>query len=280
VADRTITRRTPQPELSLPRAYATVIASRVRSQVSYRSSFAVQLVNAFVLGIAEFAEIYVILANVPTLGGLTLGQAALVFGLANFGFSIADLIFGSIDQTPTHIQRGTLETFLIRPLPVLGQLITADFQLRRLGRASFGVLVVVVVLLTVEIDYTAASVYLLIVTPLVGAAIYGALFVLAGGVQFWLINGAEFTNSFVYGSSYASQLPGSVLMLPLRVLFTFVFPATVASYLPSLLILGLPGPPWLPAWLGWFAPLFAAWTWLLAWLAWRLGVRHYTGAGG
>lgn len=268
------------PELTRTQAYAAVLLSRVRAQLSYRSSFAVQLLNAFILGIVEFAEIYVILANVPTLGGLTFGQAALVFGLANFGFSIADLIFGSIDQTPLHIQRGTLEALMVRPLSILGQMITADFQLRRLGRAAFGLLVVIIVLTRIEVDLTPQTVYLLIVTPFVGALIYGALFVLAGGLQFWLINGAEFTNSFVYGSSYAGQLPGSVLMLPLRVLFTFVFPATVTAYLPSLLILGLPGPPWLPSWLGWFAPLFALWAWLLAWIAWRVGVRHYTGAGG
>jgi ABC-2 type transport system permease protein len=46
------------------------------------------------------------------------------------------------------------------------------------------------------------------------------------------------------------------------------------------LIIGLPGPEFLPAWLGWFAPLFAAWIWLLAWLAWRAGIRRFTGAGG
>ena len=56
---------------------------------------------------------------------------------------------------------------------------------------------------------------------------------IAGGLQFYLVDGAEFTNSFVYGGSYASQLPGSVLLAPLRILFTFVIPATVVAYLPA-----------------------------------------------
>jgi len=124
-----------------------------------------------------------------------------------------------------------------------------------------------------------AAAYVLI-TPFVGAAIYAAFFATAGGLQFFLINGAEFTAAFVYGGSYAGQLPGSVLITPVRVLFTFVFPATVTAYLPALLIMGLEGPKFLPAWLGWFAPLFAVWAWLLAWLAWRAGMRRFTGAGG
>lgn len=248
--------------------------------MSYRSSFWINVVNSFLTGAIEFVEIYVLLAAAPTLGGMNLGQAALVFGLANLGFSIADLIFGQVDQIPNYIREGKLESFLVRPQPTLAQMITSDFQLRRVGRATLGLAVAIIVLFWIDIEFTPQTVYLLIITPIVGAAIYGAFFVLAGGLQFWLIEGSEFTNAFVYGGSYAGHLPGSVLLLPLRVLFTFVFPATVTAYLPCLLILGLDGPPWLPAWLGWYAPVFALWTWLLAYLIWRQGVRHYTGAGG
>jgi ABC-2 type transport system permease protein len=268
------------PRLSLTGAYATLVRSRVRSQLSYRSSFAIDLLNAFLLGLLEFAEIYVLLAGAPTLGGLTFLQAALVFALANLGFSLADLVFGQLDQVPTYIRQGTLEALLVRPLPLLAQLITADFQLRRVGRSVFALLVLGVVLARLQLPPTPATLYLLLVTPVVGMAIYGALFVLAGGVQFFLVDGAEFTNAFVYGSAYAGQVPGSALLVPVQVLFTFVVPATVASYLPSLVILGLPGPRWLPAWLGWWAPAFAVAIWLLALLAWRTGVRRYTGGGG
>lgn len=248
--------------------------------MSYRSSFWINTVNSFLTGGLEFVEIYVLLTNTPTLGGMTFAQAALVFGLANLGFSIADLVCGQIDQIPRYIREGKLESFLVRPMPVLMQMITSDFQLRRVGRASLGLVIAVVVLFWVDIDYSPQTIYLLLSTPIYGAAIYAGLFVLAGGLQFWLVNGAEFTNAFVYGGSYAGHLPGSVLLLPLRVLFTFVFPATVTAYLPCLLILDLDGPLLLPAWLGWLAPVFAVWSLLLALLIWRLGVRHYTGAGG
>jgi len=165
-------------------------------------------------------------------------------------------------------------------MPLMLQLIMSDFQLRRLGRVAISVVIIFVVLPKLHLDYAPVTIYLLVITPFVGAAIYAAFFATAGGLQFFLINGAEFTSAFVYGGSYAGQLPGSVLITPVRVLFTFVFPATVTAYLPALLIMGLEGPEFLPAWLGWFAPLFAVWAWLLAWLAWRAGMRRFTGAGG
>ena len=248
--------------MSAPRSYAIVIGSRIRSQYAYRTSFWLTVVTSVGVGLIEFVELYAILVNVPVFGGLTFAQAALVFALANMGFSLADMIFGQFDAMPTNLRMGRLEVLLVRPMPLMAQFVTADFQLRRLGRVGVGLVIMIIALATLELPLTPAVLYLLIVTPVVGGAIYGALFVLAGGIQFFLIDGAEFTSSFVYGGSYAGQLPGSVLLEPLRVLFTFVIPATVTAYLPTLLILGLPGPPFLPSWLGWFAPLFAIWAWV------------------
>jgi ABC-2 type transport system permease protein len=257
-----------------------LLGSRIRSQTAYRTSFWLTVATSVGVGLIEFVEIYVILTNVPVFGGLTFAQAALVFALANMGFSMADMVFGQFDSMPSHLRLGRLEVMLVRPLPLILQFVTADFQLRRLGRVLVGLVIMVIALSVLGLEPTPAVVYLLIITPFVGGAIYGALFVMAGGVQFFVIDGAEFTSAFVYGGSYAGQLPGSVLLEPVRILFTFVIPATATAYLPALIILGLPGPAFLPAWLGWFAPLFAVWAWLLALLAWRAGIRTFTGAGG
>jgi ABC-2 type transport system permease protein len=260
--------------------YRTILGSRIRSQLAYRTSFWLNVVTSVAVGVVEFIELYAILANVPVFGGLNLPQAALVFALAGTGFALAEVVFGQLDTIPTYLRLGRLEVMLVRPMPLMLQLITSDFQLRRLGRVAISVVIILIVLPTQHLDYTPGTIYLLVITPFVGAAIYAAFFATAGGLQFFLINGAEFTSAFVYGGAYAGQLPGSVLITPIRIMFTFIFPATVTAYLPALLIMGLEGPEFLPAWLGWFAPLFAAWAWLLAWLAWRAGMRRFTGAGG
>jgi ABC-2 type transport system permease protein len=122
-------------------SYAILVGSRVRSQLSYRSSFVVDALTTFGIGVLEFSELYVLLAAVPTLGGLTLIQVALVFAQANTAFALADLIFGQLDQINRYLREGKLEAFLVRPLPLMAQLVTADFQLRRAGRMVFALLV-------------------------------------------------------------------------------------------------------------------------------------------
>ena len=62
--------------------YRTILGSRIRSQLAYRTSFWLNVVTSVAVGVVEFIELYAILANVPVFGGLNLPQAALVFALA------------------------------------------------------------------------------------------------------------------------------------------------------------------------------------------------------
>lgn len=259
--------------------YRALLASRLRSQLAYRSSFALDVFGAVGIGLLEFAEVYVIFSNVSTLGGLDFAGVALLFALANIGFSLADMAVGHVDALPMYIRTGLLDAFLLRPLSVLGQLVTSDVQLRRLGRTAVAVVILAVALPASGVEWTAETVLLLVLTPIAGAAIFAALFVLAAAAQFWLVDGAELTNAFTYGGSYAASYPTSIFTAPVRVLFTFVIPAAFTAYLPTLLILGVPGPPGTPAWLGWFTPVAAVVAWVIALLAWRQGLRHYTGTG-
>lgn len=251
----------------------------MRSQTAYRRSFALDVLGSIAVGLVEFAEVYIIFTNVDALGGLDFAGAALVFALAHLSFSIADLTVGHLDELPTYLRTGTLDAFLLRPLPVLAQLVTSDVSLRRFGRLSVALVILAVALPLNDIDWTPGRVALLVVAPVAGAAIFAALFVLAGAIQFWLIEGKEFTSAFTYGGSYAASFPASIFALPMRVLFTFVVPAAFIAYLPVLVLLDLPGPVGLPQWLGWCTPLAAALIWCAALTAWRAGLRHYTGAG-
>lgn len=259
--------------------YRALLSSRVRAQLAYRRSFALDLAGSAGVGLLEFLSVYVIFTNITVLGGLDLAGAALVFAFANLGFSLADVVVGHVDSLPTYLRAGTLDAFLLRPLSVLGQLVTSDVQLRRLGRCAVAVAVLAVALPQAGVDWRWQAVLLVVATPLVGAVIFAAVFVAAAAAQFWLVDGAEFTNAFVYGGSDAASYPTSVFSTPLRAVVTFVLPAAFTAYLPTLLLLGEPGPAWTPAWLGWFAPLAAVLTWAVALSGWRAGLRHYTGTG-
>ena len=262
------------------RAYRAVLASRMRSQREYRLNFRIDLLSSLLVGFIELAEVWVLFHSVGTLGGVSFTQILLVFGLADLCFSLADMVMGHCDNLPTYVRAGTLDVFYLRPQPLLLQLITSDISLRRLTRAAVGLVCLVIGLAVNDIAWSVSAVALLGISLVSGIAIFAAMFVWAAGAQFFLINGAEMTNAFVYGGRYAATQPASVWGRPLTVLFGFFFPMAFTAYLPALHLLGLPGPDLLPTWLAWFTPVAALWAWAMALLFWRVGVRHYQGGGG
>ncbi len=261
-------------------AYRVILAARWRAQTAYRGSFVADIVGTMGIGAVDLAEVYVIFQHVTVLGGLTFPQALLVFALATLAFSLADMLVGHLDTLPALIRAGTVDAFYLRPLSLLGQLVTSDLSLRRVGRIGIALVVLVAAVRVDDLPLTPRTLLLAGGTLVTGAVIVAALFVAAAALQFFLVEGSEVTNAFVYGGSYAAQQSALVFPHPLRLLFSFVVPAAFVAYLPTVVLLDLPGAALLPAWLGWCAPVAAAAAWGVALLLWRSGTRHYQGAGG
>lgn len=274
---RTAGRRDDAP--SLLSAYVALVRSRLSAQMVYRGSFAFEVAAQFGIGFIDFAEIYVVFHQVRVLGGFSFAEVAMMFALTACAFSFADMLVGHIDGLPDYVRTGQFDAMLLRPLSALGQLVTSDFSLRRIGRAITGFLVLVAALVHADIDWTAARVLLLVVTPVAGCAIFCAIFVSAGAASFWLVEGTEFANAFTYGGNYLSALPFTIFHVAVRRFFTFVVPGAFVAYLPTLALLGRSDPAGLPGWLSWSGPLAALLAAIAASLLWRTGLRHYVGAG-
>lgn len=259
--------------------YPAILASRVRSQLAYPASFAL---DALAQALAQAVELVVILTvfeRVATLGGFDRDEVLLVHALAGISFGVADLAVGQLDDLPRWIRTGELDVLLARPLGVLGQLVTTDLQLRRLGRALVGAVVLAVVLARGPVDATAGHVLLLLGTPVVGAVLIGAIWVTTCSVCFWVVEGREIANSVTYGSSLTAGYPVTVFGPWLRRALCFAVPAAFVAYFPALALLDRPDPLGLPHALRYAAPVVAVVAVGVAALVWRTALRRYQGAG-
>ncbi len=260
-------------------AYLAIIRSRVASQAAYRTSFAVELVSQVLLVLVEFVEIYVVFHQVDDLGGFGYAEVAVMYGLAVAGFGLADLVVGHVDRLPAYLRLGTFDAMLLRPLSALGQLVTSDFAMRRLGRVLTGYAVLGVALHVADVDWTPARAGLVLVTPVAGAIVFSAVFIATSTIGFWVVEGMEFANAFTYGGSYLASFPFTVFGTAIRRFFTFVVPVGFVAYLPALALLGRRDPLGLPGWLSWCSLPVSLAAMAVALLLWRVGLRRYVGTG-
>ncbi|MCI3222805.1 transporter [Streptomyces sp. NP-1717] len=251
----------------------------VRSTMTYRASFAMTAFGNFAATAFDFVAILLMFSHVDRLGGYSLPEVAFLYGAAGTAFGLADLLMGSMDRLGRRVRDGTLDTLLVRPVPVLAQIAADRFALRRLGRITQGLLVLGYALTALDIAWTPLKAAMIPMMLLSGATIFAAVFVAGAAFQFWAQDAAEVQNSFTYGGTTLLQYPPTVFAKDLVRGVTFVVPLAFVNWLPALYVMDREDPLGLPDWVAFLPPLVAAGCCALAGLAWRAGLRAYRSTG-
>ncbi|MFD6230724.1 ABC transporter permease [Streptomyces sp. NPDC060232] len=261
------------------RGYGLIVAMWIRSTMTYRTSFVLSTLGNAAITLLDFVAIYIMFSHVDVLGGFTLPEVALLYGSCSASLGLADLLLGNTDRIGARIRDGSLDTMLVRPVPLLAQVAADRFALRRLGRIGQGLGVLGWALWTLEVDWTAGKVLLVPVMVLAGGSIFAAVMVAGAAFQFIAGDAAEVQNSFTYGGCTMLQYPPTVFATELLRAVTFVVPLAFVNWLPALYVLGRPDPLGLPGWAAFLSPLVALAVFVPASLAWRAGVRSYRSTG-
>ncbi|MFF4322093.1 ABC transporter permease [Streptomyces sp. NPDC001568] len=261
------------------RGYGLIVTMWIRSTMTYRTSFFLATFGNATITLLDFAGIAIMFSHVDVLGGFTLPEIALLYGSCSASLGLADLLLGNTDRIGSRIRDGSLDTMLVRPVPVLAQVAADRFALRRLGRIVQGLGVLAWGVSALDVDWTVGKVLLVPVMILAGAGIFGAVMVAGAAFQFAAGDAAEVQNSFTYGGCTMLQYPPTVFAKDLLRGVTFIVPLAFVNWLPALYVLGRPDPLGLPQWVAFTSPLVAFLVFLPASLAWRAGVRSYRSTG-
>lgn len=259
--------------------YRHLVLASIRGQLAYPTSFALQCAGQALVQLEDMVIILVLFSRIGAMGGFTRQEVLLIFGLAGVSFGLANLLVGSLDKVGELVRAGTLDALLLRPVPAMTQICASEFALRRLGKVVTALAVLGYVLATSPIWWTPLRVAVLLITPLTGLVLFGAIWVAASATTFWLVEGQELPNAVTYSSGMFTSYPVSVFSGWLLRLMAFVVPGAFVAYYPALAILGKPDPLGLPAVLPYSAPVVALLAAGVAALAWRAGLRHYVGTG-
>jgi ABC-2 type transport system permease protein len=261
------------------RPYVELLKAQVRGQASYRVSFAIDLAGNILALTLDLVTIVALFQVTPALGGFSIGEVVLMFGLSQCAFAIADLAVGNIEKLRFYVRSGLLDAVLVRPLGVLRQLLVLDFGTRRVGRVLYALVLFLVAARYVDIRWTPARLLMMVVAPLAGAVLFAAIFVGAATVAFWWIESGELANSVTYGGREFTSYPSNIYSGWFRRVFAFGAGFAFVGYYPALFLLGRADPLGLPAATAWLSPLFSAAVAGAAAVMWRTGVRHYRSTG-
>jgi ABC-2 type transport system permease protein len=264
--------------VELASMYRRLIGARIRADWQYRLSFTLFSAAQFFITVLDFIAITVIFHNVPRLAGWSLAEVAFLYGTSSVAFGLSDVFVSPVDRCSLYIKQGTFDQLLVRPLGPLFQLLTREFELRRVGKPLQALIVLVVAIARVPVEWTPARMMMTVVMVAAGTVIFSSLWVLTSATTFWTVDTQEMANAFTSGGNYLTQYPVDVYGEWLRRVLLIV-PLAFVNYLPAVWILGRDDALGLPAVTQFASPVAAALLAVVAALVWRTAIRHYRSTG-
>ena len=261
------------------RLYCRYIGASLRSQMQYKASFLMLTLGHFLVTGIEFLSIYLLFARFGSLEGWTLAEVAVFYGTINVAFSLSDAASRGFDLFANMVKSGDFDRLLVRPRSTALQLAGQELTLRRAGRLSQGLAVLLWGASALHVAWSPARVALVVAAVLGGACLFYGLIILQATLAFWTTETLEMVNSVTYGGVQTTQYPLTIYRRGFQRFFIFVIPLACVSYFPLLAVLGREDPLGSPSWFRWLAPLVGVLFLALASQVWKLGVRHYTSTG-
>ena len=249
-----------------------------KSALQYRASLLMQVIAQFVMTGGELLAVVVLLSRFQVVGHWGAGEIMFFFGVMQATFALTELFGRGITSFPWFVQRGDFDALLLRPRPLLVQVMVSQLDPRRLGSFLVGVMAVLVAGARLNIQWTAMKALLLTEVVLGSMLLLLGLFMIEATMSFFSVKSIEMVNILTYGGRSACQYPVDVYPGVLRFLFTYLAPFAMCMHWPVSWILGAPMVT-LPVWGYFLTPLAGAAFFAVMVKVWYIGVKHYRSTG-
>lgn len=249
-----------------------------KSALQYRSSLLMQVIAQFVMTAGEMLAVVVLLSRFEAVGHWGPGEIMFFFGVMQSTFALTELLGRGITAFPWFVQRGEFDALILRPRPLLVQVMVSQLDPRRLGGVIVGVIAMLVAGSRLNITWTAAKALLLMEVVVCCMMLLLGLFMIEATVSFFSVKSIEMVNILTYGGRTACQYPVDVYPNVLRFLFTYLAPFAMCMHWPVSYVIGAPMVA-LPTWAYFVTPLAGAVFFAVMTRIWYIGVRHYRSTG-
>lgn len=255
--------------------YTRFMVQNLKSVVEYQMSFVIMLFAGMLIHVPGLVFLWVIYAKIPTLHGWRLEEALFLYAMIFFTEGMTSFFIEGTWQLSFLAHNGDLDRYLLRPVPLLLQIIGKAVGMHGIGPILIGATLLWRALSTTTLPWTPDRMLLALMLLLSALVIRGAIILASNAAVFW-VPGVGVTVAVAIGDiGDFAKYPLTIYALGIQVLITWVLPFAFISFYPAALIFGRPE----GQVLGWLTPLVAMASAVLAIGIFRVGLRRYESTG-
>jgi ABC-2 type transport system permease protein len=258
--------------------WGRLAGAAIRSQMQYRSSFAIQSLVMFGVMLSDLLPVWILARFFGSLDGWSFAELALLYGLVETSWASVETALRGFENFSTYLIQGDLDRILLRPRGVILQVAARDFDARKLARIAQALVVLVVA--SAVLGLGAAALAWVAIGVLGGMLTFAGIVMAGAAIQFWTLGQAqELQNILTYGGAAALTYPVSIYATWFRRVLTYAVPLAFVNYFPALAALGRTTEAGWPDFVPYLSPFVCALVLAFGIAAFGWGLRHYESTG-
>ena len=255
------------------RLYFKFFSIHFRSAMTYRSSFFLSCLGHLLITANVFLSVAFLMDRFESVGGYTLPQLSLCYAVILAGTSLAECFARGIDAFGRILSQAQFDRIMLRPRPLLSQVLCQDMKPTMLARLLQAVIMLAWAIPSGAVRWTPFKALTLALMILCGAGVFFGVFLVNACVTFFTLEHVEALNIFMDGPREYGKYPFGIYGKPVLLILTFLVPLALVQHWPLQYLFDRG-----PAWYG-LLPIVSLVFLIPCALLWRLGVRHYRSTG-
>ena len=257
----------------------TLAGASLRSEFQYRANVVTSIIGGLIYQLTGFLVVWIIVDRFTELGGWSLPEITFLYGMRLTSHGIFYATISQMFEIDRVLINGEYDRFLVRPMSPLAQVLTRKLRVNCFGDLIGGIALLIAASRGVEVDWSPASVGLLLAAVVGGALIEGAVQIAMGSLSFRYLNTMQLRAAVNEVFNQYGNYPFRIFPGLLQYLLTFALPVAFVAYLPASVILDHTGGLHVATWLAWTSPLVGVVLFALALRVWDRMSRQYQSAG-
>lgn len=217
--------------------YLKFFSIHLKSQMQYKVSFFLTAFGQFLVSFTVLIGLFFMMSRFNEVAGFNYQEVLLCFGTMLMAFSIAECFGRGFDVFPQLLGNGEFDRALVRPRPIIFQVLASQMEFSRIGRMLQAVAVFCYAIPASGVVWTADKIFTLVLMVTCGSIVFFGLFLVYAAFSFFTLEGLEFMNVLTDGGLEFGRYPFSVYGDGVLKFLTYVVPLALFQYYPLLYLL-------------------------------------------
>lgn len=208
----------------------------IKSQISYKKDFIVELIIWFFYSSIPFFALSLMLQKYSSIGNLSIGEVAILYGVSQVSYDIARMIGRGFDNFTDIVMSGDFDLYYIRPISIIYQILFSEIFLRRLAGIFQGFLLIIYGIAKLNV-FSKVNCLLFLLITFITVIMFLSFFIINASITLLTIKENLFFSYFLDLTSQVGYYPLTFLKNPIRFIITYFIPIGLCVYYPVITLI-------------------------------------------